>query len=305
MKAGEKERVGALRMIVNELQKAEKEGGGDEIAVLQRERKRRLESAEAYREAGRDDLAEGEEREAELIEGYLPEQLSDEELRAIVGDVVAETGASSPKEMGQVMSQVMPQGGGPRRRQARAAAREGAAHPLVARTQIELSNDVAAELAGPGDAIMKTLEVALDADVFLRGNVLTLDGAEQEVEMGRTVVSEITDLVRQGHDIAPGTIEAITGALEQHESPSRILEDVVWRHRNLKVAPKTVNQKRYVDAIRENTVTVGIGPAGHRQVVPGRRDGRRGAVAARGQPDRPHPPRGRGGRAARLPARAT
>ena len=109
---------------------------------------------------------------------------------------------------------------------------------------------------------MKTLEVALDADVFLRGNVLTLDGADQEVEMGRTVVSEITDLVRQGHDIAPGTIEAITGALEQHESPSRILEDVVWRHRNLKVAPKTVNQKRYVDAIRENTVTVGIGPAG-------------------------------------------
>ncbi len=109
MKAGEKERVGALRMIVNELQKAEKEGGGDdELAVLQRERKRRLESAEAYREAGRTDLAEGEEHEAELIAGYLPEQLSDEELRAIVGDVIAEAGASSPKEMGQVMSQVMP-----------------------------------------------------------------------------------------------------------------------------------------------------------------------------------------------------
>jgi uncharacterized protein YqeY len=108
MKAGEKERVGALRMIVNELQKAEKEGGGDELAVLQRERKRRLESAEAYREAGRTDLAESEEREAELIAGYLPEQLSDEELRAIIGDVVAETGASSPKEMGKVMSQVMP-----------------------------------------------------------------------------------------------------------------------------------------------------------------------------------------------------
>jgi len=108
MKAGEKERVGALRMIVNELQKAEKEGGDDELAVLQRERKRRLESAEAYREAGRADLAESEEREAELIAGYLPEQLSDEDLRAIVGDVIAETGASSPKEMGQVMSQVMP-----------------------------------------------------------------------------------------------------------------------------------------------------------------------------------------------------
>ncbi len=108
MKAGEKDRVGALRMIASELQKAEKEGRDDEIAVLQRERKRRLESAEAYREAGRTDLAEGEEREAEIIEGYLPEQLSDEELHAIVGDVVAETGASSPKEMGRVMSQVMP-----------------------------------------------------------------------------------------------------------------------------------------------------------------------------------------------------
>ncbi len=108
MRAGDRERVTALRMIVNELQKAEKEGGGDEIAVLQRERKRRLESAEAYREAGRDDLAAGEQREADIIEGYLPQQLSEEELRAIVGDVVAETGAASPKEMGQVMSQVMP-----------------------------------------------------------------------------------------------------------------------------------------------------------------------------------------------------
>ena len=104
MKAGDRERVGALRLIVNELQKAEKEGGGDEIAVLQRERKRRLEAAEAYRDGGRNDLAEGEEREAELIDAYLPEQLSDEELRAIVGDVVAESGASSPKEMGQVMA---------------------------------------------------------------------------------------------------------------------------------------------------------------------------------------------------------
>ena len=73
---------------------------------------------------------------------------------------------------------------------------------------------------------------------------------------------ELSDLVRQGHDVAPGTIEAISSALERHESPSRILEDVVWRHRGLKVAPKTVNQKRYVDAIRRQTITVGIGPAG-------------------------------------------
>ena len=130
------------------------------------------------------------------------------------------------------------------------------------RTQLELPNDVAAELAGPGDMIMKTLEEHLDCEVFLRGNVLTLDGSDEDVAMGRTVIRELGDLVRQGHDIAPGTIEAIAAALDRHESPSRILEDVVWRHRSLRVAPKTVNQKRYVDAIRNSTITVGIGPAG-------------------------------------------
>jgi phosphate starvation-inducible PhoH-like protein len=109
---------------------------------------------------------------------------------------------------------------------------------------------------------MKTLEEHLDCEVFLRGNVLTLDGDDDAVAVARTVVREMTDLVRQGHEIAPGTIEAIAGALDRHESPSSILEDVVWRHRGLKVAPKTVNQKRYVDAIRRATITVGVGPAG-------------------------------------------
>jgi phosphate starvation-inducible protein PhoH and related proteins len=130
------------------------------------------------------------------------------------------------------------------------------------RRQIELSNDVAAELAGPEDRIMRTLEDHLDCAVFLRGNVLTLDGSEEQLEIGQTVVRELSDLIEQGHDVAPGTIEAIGSALDEHESPSRILEDVIWRHRGLKIAPKTVNQKRYVDAIRSNTITVGIGPAG-------------------------------------------
>src|SRR5919206_3282413 len=124
LKAGDRERAGALRLIVSELQKAHKEAAGseaDEVAVLQRERKRRLESAEAYRDGGRDDLAAGEEREAELIAHYLPEQLSDEELHAIVGDAVAETGASSPQEMGRVMAIVMP------RVQGRADGRRGSA----------------------------------------------------------------------------------------------------------------------------------------------------------------------------------
>jgi uncharacterized protein YqeY len=111
LKAGDRERTGALRLIANELQKAVKEARDqepDEVAVLQRERKRRLESAEAYRDAGRDDLAGAEEREAAVIEEYLPAQMPDDELRTIVQDAVAESGASSPKEMGKVMSAVMP-----------------------------------------------------------------------------------------------------------------------------------------------------------------------------------------------------
>jgi uncharacterized protein YqeY len=108
MKAREKERVHALRLIASELQKARKEQAGDEVKVLQRERKRRLEAAEAYRDGGRPAQAESEEREAEIIASYMPQQLSDEELAAVVGDAVAESGASSPQEMGKVMALVMP-----------------------------------------------------------------------------------------------------------------------------------------------------------------------------------------------------
>jgi uncharacterized protein YqeY len=108
LKAGDRERVHALRLIADALQKAEKDNGADPVEVLQRERKRRLEAAEAYREGGRVEAAQAEEREAEIIASYMPEQLSDEELHAIVGDAVAESGASSPEELGKVMSLVMP-----------------------------------------------------------------------------------------------------------------------------------------------------------------------------------------------------
>ena len=108
MRGGEKDRVGALRLVLSELQKAAKEGSADELAVLRRERKRRLESATAFRGAGRAELAEGEEAEARLIEAYLPAELSDDALRAIVAAAVAETGAQSPKDMGQVMKTAMP-----------------------------------------------------------------------------------------------------------------------------------------------------------------------------------------------------
>jgi uncharacterized protein YqeY len=108
LKAGDRERVHALRLIADALQKAEKDNGGDPVEVLQRERKRRLEAAEAYREGGRADAAEAEEREAHIIASYMPEQLSDEELNAIVGDAIARSGAGSPQEMGKVMALVMP-----------------------------------------------------------------------------------------------------------------------------------------------------------------------------------------------------
>jgi len=108
LKAGDRDRAGALRLIVSELQKAEKEGAADEVAVLQRERKRRVEAAEAYEKAGRTDLAATERREVELIDPYLPAQLEDAELGTLVEQAVSETGASSVKDMGQVMSAVMP-----------------------------------------------------------------------------------------------------------------------------------------------------------------------------------------------------
>jgi uncharacterized protein len=107
MRAGEKQRVGALRLLVSELQKAAKEGSDDELAVLRRERKRRLEAARAYRDAGRLDLAGGEEAEEQLISSYLPAELTEAELKLIVEQAVRESGAESSKDMGRVMKQAM------------------------------------------------------------------------------------------------------------------------------------------------------------------------------------------------------
>ena len=112
MKAGEKDRVGALRLVLSELQKSQKEGNADDLAVLRRERKRRLEAAEQFRGGGRPALAEQEEAEAKIIEGYLPAELDDSELDAMVAAAIAETGARGPKDMGQVMKAVMARAGG-------------------------------------------------------------------------------------------------------------------------------------------------------------------------------------------------
>ena len=112
MKAGEKQRVGALRLVLSELQKAVKEGQDDELSVLRRERKRRLEAAAQFRDGGRPELADQEESEAKLIEAYLPAELGDTELDALVAAAIAETGATGPKDMGQVMKAVMAKAGG-------------------------------------------------------------------------------------------------------------------------------------------------------------------------------------------------
>lgn len=130
------------------------------------------------------------------------------------------------------------------------------------RRQLELSNEVATALSGDQDGVLRKLESHLECEIYLRGNVVTLDGEAEEVGRGVAVVRELADLIDAGHEIGPGTIDAVTSALDQHESPAKVLEDVVWSHRSVKVAPKSVRQKRYVDSIRGNTITFGIGPAG-------------------------------------------
>ena len=121
---------------------------------------------------------------------------------------------------------------------------------------------MAAELAGVGDGVLDSLRERLHCRIALRGNKLTLDGDPEHVGEARAVLDELVELVEGGHQIGPDTIGAVVAALDQSADIRDVFEDVVWRHRGKKIAPKTVTQKRYVDAIRGCTVTFGIGPAG-------------------------------------------
>src|SRR5213075_1192722 len=125
-----------------------------------------------------------------------------------------------------------------------------------------VSNEVAAELGTIGDGVLEALRERLRCTILLRGNRLTIEGEEPRVEQARAVVDELAELVEGGHDIGPTTVDAVLAALEQTEDVRDVFEDVVWRHRGKKIAPKTVTQKRYVDAIRSHTITFAIGPAG-------------------------------------------
>jgi len=127
---------------------------------------------------------------------------------------------------------------------------------------LSVSNDVAAELATVGDGVLDALRERLRITLLLRGNRLTIEGDDPNVAQARAVVDELAELVEGGHDIGPSTVDAVLAALDQAEDIRDVFEDVVWRHRGKKISPKTVTQKRYVDAIREHTVTFAIGPAG-------------------------------------------
>jgi phosphate starvation-inducible protein PhoH and related proteins len=127
---------------------------------------------------------------------------------------------------------------------------------------LDVSNEVAAELATVDEGVLDRLRDRLGATVLLRGNRLTLEGADEEVREARAVVDELVELVEGGHAIGAGTVDAVLSALDESRDLRDVFEDVVWRHRGKKITPKTVNQKRYVDAIRRCTVTFGIGPAG-------------------------------------------
>jgi len=127
---------------------------------------------------------------------------------------------------------------------------------------LAVSNDVAAELAGIGDGVLDALRGRLRCTIRLRGNQLTIEGDDSSVAEARAVVDELVDLVESGQEIGAGTVDTVLDALDQAEDVRSIFADVVWSHRGKKITPKTVTQKRYVDAIRRSTVTFSIGPAG-------------------------------------------
>jgi phosphate starvation-inducible protein PhoH and related proteins len=132
----------------------------------------------------------------------------------------------------------------------------------MARLKLSVGRDLASELGGDHDAVLTELAERTGASVYLRGDELTLEGEENSIDRAKAMVEELSELVVQGVSIGPQTLEAVAGVLGADGRATDVLHDVVWRHRGQTVAPKTIGQKSYVDAIRANTVTFGIGPAG-------------------------------------------
>ena len=132
----------------------------------------------------------------------------------------------------------------------------------MARRTLNLENEVAAELAGSGDSVLRALRERTTSRVHLRGNQLTLEGEESEMDEAARLVDEMVGLIQDGHEVDPSTIDSVESAIRADQDPSEVLEDLVWEHRGKKVMPRTATQKEYVDSIRSQTITFGIGPAG-------------------------------------------
>jgi len=128
--------------------------------------------------------------------------------------------------------------------------------------RIQVSNSVGAELASGAEETLRKLEERLDCSVYLRGNTVTIEGESEKVAIAQKVIGELVEVAERGHAITPDHVEVVGEAIDASSSGSELLTDVLWQSAHQKIMPKTVNQKRYVDSIRSNTVTFGIGPAG-------------------------------------------
>ena len=195
--------------------------------------------------------------------------LGDDERAAMLPFIATVAAEAGPRRLG-LPGHHEPRAGCPAERSPPPLARHGrdpairhdVSPPGTAERVIELDDGVAVELAGEHDRVLRELEDRLDLEVALRGNRLTLVGREERVRAGAEVVEQLAGLVRAGRPIAPGTIDAVVHSVERPEAAGSMMDDVLWRNRQSVVTPRTAGQKRYVDAIRESTITFGIGPAG-------------------------------------------
>ncbi|MCX6390617.1 MAG: PhoH family protein [Solirubrobacterales bacterium] len=128
--------------------------------------------------------------------------------------------------------------------------------------KIEVSDRAAVEIAGEGDRVLRALEDASACSIRLRGNLLKFDGDQAAVAAAVSVVTDLAALADGGHDLDEATVRSVASALHSNLNPQSMVKDLVWSRGTTRIAPKTPTQKLYVDAIRENTISFGIGPAG-------------------------------------------
>ncbi len=132
----------------------------------------------------------------------------------------------------------------------------------MSRTSFTVTDAFARELSSRSDEVLRAVAIAASCKVYLRGDEVMLDGDADQIKHAQAVLSELRDVVDGGQALETQTVEAVTGVLAANGSAKEVLGDVVWRYRNTTIQPRTVNQKRYVDAIRSTTMTFGCGPAG-------------------------------------------